>query len=304
MTSTAPVFDVQRFSLHDGPGIRTLVFLKGCNLACPWCQNPESQSARPVVGFHSSRCLESFDCSSVCPDDAILRGGYRVDHDKCSRCGVCIDACANGALRLIGDEITIDELMMRITADRPYYDKSGGGVTFSGGEPTVHVDFLRRMLERCVSAGIHTNIETSGQFSWRTLESVLQLCDLIYFDLKILDPALHRQEMGGDLTEILDNASHLVSGRFPVEFRMPVVPGHTDTSGNIAAAAGLLQKLGRPSIHLLPYHNMGESKIDIIDGAQSKLGLSACSVDRLSDVSAEFNARGISVRHGLADSKI
>jgi len=295
MPPSAPVFDIQRFSLHDGPGIRSLVFLKGCGLECPWCQNPESQSTRPVIAFHLSRCHETFECEAVCPNGAIIHGDYRVDHQLCNRCGLCVEACPHEALRLIGQSLSPEALMAQVLVDRTYYESSGGGVTFTGGEPTLHSRFLTRALELCAEARIHTNIETSGRFDWPMLEPALKICDLIYFDLKILDPALHRRHLGDGLDEILHNAERMVSDGFPVEFRMPVVEGFTDDEANIEAIIGFLNRVGRPSIHLLAYHNMGETKIDIIHGSQPKLGLASYPEERLAKVTDVFRNGGIEV---------
>jgi len=290
---TAPVFDIQRFSLHDGPGIRSLVFLKGCGLNCPWCQNPESQSARTVIGFHQSRCMESFECESVCPNQAILRGAQRVDHQLCNRCGLCVDACPSDALQLIGETIGPQDLFERLLVDRAYYESSGGGVTFTGGEPTLHAAFLTRVLELCSEAGIHTNIETAGKFSWPVLESAFQLVDLIYFDLKILDPDAHQRVLGDDLDGVLGNARRLRDGGFPVEFRMPAVAGYTDTTSNVDSVSAFLHGVGLRSLHLLPYHNMGEAKIDVIAGEQPRLGLPCYPDDLLEELRREFAGRGI-----------
>jgi pyruvate formate lyase activating enzyme len=295
MEPTAPVFDIQRFSLHDGPGIRSLVFLKGCALHCPWCQNPESQATRPVIAFYSERCDESFECAAVCPDEAIRLEGFRVDHQRCTRCARCVDACPHDALRLIGETLTPEQLMARLLVDRPYYESSGGGVTFTGGEPTLHPRFLRRVLELCAEAGVHTNIETSGTFRWAQWEPTLRMADLIYFDLKILDAELHRRLLGGGYERILENAAELTTRGFPVEFRMPLVPDHTDTPDNIEAVIALLHRLGQEAIHLLAYHNMGEAKIDIIQGTQPKLGLARYSDERWCALRRTFEARGIEV---------
>ncbi|GBE23426.1 benzylsuccinate synthase activating enzyme [bacterium BMS3Bbin01] len=292
---TAPVFDVQRFSLHDGPGIRSLVFLKGCTLHCPWCQNPESQEAKPVIAFYEDRCEESFECAVVCPNGSIRFEGFRVDHARCDQCALCVDACAYGALRLIGENLTPRQLIARLLADRPYYESSGGGVTFTGGEPTLHHRFVERVLELCREAGIHTNLETAGTFSWARWEQTLRLLDLIYFDLKILDSELHERHLGGGFARIMENAAKLVAHRFPVEFRMALIPGFTDTPVNIEAVVGLLRGLGQEAIHLLAYHNMGEAKIDIIQGRQPKLGLERYSDERWLEMSRAFELRGIEV---------
>jgi pyruvate formate lyase activating enzyme len=292
---TAPVFDIQRFSLHDGPGIRSLVFLKGCALHCPWCQNPESQATRPVIAFYRDRCEESFECATACPDEAIRRDGFRVDHQRCTRCADCVDACAHEALRLIGERLTPEQLMAKLAMDRPYYESSGGGVTFTGGEPTLHPRFLRRVLELCTEAGVHTNIETAGTFPWARWEPMLRMLDLIYFDLKVLDAELHRRLCGGGYARIMENAAKLATRRFPVEFRMALVPGQTDSPANIEAVIDLLDRLGQRAVHLLAYHNMGEAKIDIIQGAQPKLGLDRYSEERWCELRGIFEARGIEV---------
>lgn len=292
---TAPVFDIQRFSLHDGPGVRSLVFLKGCTLHCPWCQNPESQSTKPVVAFYEDRCRSSFECLTVCPNDAIRVEGFRVDHARCNLCTRCIDACAYEALRLIGEDMTPDRLMERLEADRPYYDSSGGGVTFTGGEPTIHHRFLEVVLARCNETGIRTNLETSGTFSWERWRETLRRLDLIYFDLKLLDPDLHERHLGGGYERIMENAANLVAGGYPVEFRMALIPDFTDTPDNIDAAVDLLHALGRPSIHLLPYHNMGDAKIDIIQGNQPRLGLARYSDERFAEMRRVFETAGIEV---------
>lgn len=295
MEFTAPIFEIQRFSLHDGPGIRSLVFLKGCALHCPWCQNPESQAMAPVIAFYHDRCKESFECTAVCPDQAIMRQGFRVDHQRCTQCGRCVDACAYAALELIGENLSPEQLMARLLVDRPYYESSGGGVTFTGGEPTLHPHFMKRVLELCVEAGVHTNLETSGTFAWAKWESTLRMLDLIYFDLKIMDPELHERHLGGGHATIMDNAAKLAAHGFPVEFRMPLVHDYTDTPANVEAVIDLLGELGQKAIHLLAYHNMGETKIDIIAGRQPKLGLSPYSDERLRALRETFESRGIKV---------
>src|SRR5208282_1520930 len=160
----APIFDVQRFSIHDGPGIRTLVFFKGCNLRCDWCQNPESQSPTPEIAFYSNRCHRSLACLKACPGNAIDPHGFRVDYERCDNYLNCIVACAHEALKLVGRKISVEELMNTILKDRSYYRNSNGGVTFSGGEPTLYPKFMDRMLTLCRDAGVHTALETCGTF--------------------------------------------------------------------------------------------------------------------------------------------
>lgn len=272
----APVVDIQRFSIHDGPGIRSLVFLKGCNLHCVWCQNPESQEARPVVGFYANRCHRTFHCLDVCPDDAIDVDSFRIDYEHCSLCGKCTEVCVYNALKTLGEYLTPEQLLDRLIADTPYY-RSGGGITFTGGEPTLYPDFMDRMLTLCREHGLHTNMETAGSFPFERWRPILSKLDLIYFDLKLMDAERHRKYVGGGYERIISNARLLVENGYPVEFRLALIPGFTDTPANLGAIADFLGLLNQRKIHLLRYHNMGEAKIDIINGRQPKLGLGAYS---------------------------
>ncbi len=295
MTPTAPVFDIQRFSLHDGPGIRSLVFLKGCSLRCPWCQNPESQDHVPVVAFYRDRCGEYLECEAACEDSAILHGSFRIDQAKCTLCGRCVAACPTNALRLIGETLTPGQLMEKLRPDIPYFVSSGGGVTFTGGEPMVHPVFLDRVVDLCRAESVHTNIETAGTFSFDTCLPILCKLDLIYFDLKLMDPDKHAEHLGGGHERIQANAVALVENGLPVEFRMPVIPGFTDTDANIGSVVALLHRLERTGIHLLAYHDMGEAKIDIIQGSQPRLGLAPMSPLRLAEVRDSFREQGIAI---------
>ena len=295
MEPSAEIFEIQRFSIHDGPGIRSLVFFKGCNLHCPWCQNPESQTTQPVIAFAENRCEESFACTAVCPNDAIQAGGFRVDQNRCEPCGLCVDACAHGALRTIGEVLTPPELMERIARDLPYYESSGGGVTFSGGEPTLHLRFLDSLLKLCREAGVHTNLETSGAFVLESWEGTLSMLDLIYFDLKILDAGLHRQLIGPWYSRIRSNATTLARRGFPVEFRMALVPGYTDTEANIEAVIDLLHQIDSRAIHLLEYHSMGEAKLAMIGSPRARLGLNRYSEQAWAELTGTFAQRGIKV---------
>lgn len=295
---SAPIFDIQRFSIHDGPGIRSLVFFKGCNLECAWCQNPESQQVAPLISFYENRCTQGFQCASVCPEDAIIRDGYRVDHDRCSLCFDCVTACPNGALKLIGEYLTPEQLFERLLSDHAYYKSSGGGVTFSGGEPTLYPDFMNAVLDLCNGRGIHTAIETCGSFSQTRWQAILPKLQLIYFDLKIMDDEDHRQATGLGNARILDNARYLVENNYPVEFRVALVPGYTDDNKNLSAIASFIKEVGKSEIHLLAYHNMGETKIEIIKGSQKKLGLRGYSDEQLNKVALWFEQQGIKARHG------
>lgn len=291
----APIFDIQRFSIHDGPGIRTLVFFKGCHLSCKWCQNPESQDASPVIAFYHNRCNSSFECRDVCPEEAILSGDFRIDYDKCTSCCKCVEACSYDALRLIGNRMAPQALFSEIMRDQPYYAKNSGGVTFSGGEPTLYPEFINQMLDLCQEQKIHTTIETCGFFSFKTWSTILPKLDLIYFDLKVMNPPDHKQATGVPNISILKNAKRLAEMGFPVEFRMPLIEGYTDSDENIREIISLLKEMKHSKIHLLKYHNMGETKIDIIQGNQEKLNLPSYPEEKYETIKANFRTQGIDV---------
>lgn len=255
------IFDVQRFSVHDGPGIRTTVFFKGCALRCPWCQNPESLRPRIEIAFRADRCREGGDCLRVCPVGALAPGGARVDRTRCDGCGLCVPACPFGALEGVGRRVSVEGLAGELLRDAPFYRTSGGGVTFSGGEATLQLPFVVALAGRLKEAGVGVGIQTSGTFRWEAFEPHLPLFDFLQFDLKVMDPREHRSLLGSDNGVILSNAGKLVEAGAPVSFRMPVVPGGTDSEGNLRAVARFLRGAGAPRLRLLAYHPMGESKL-------------------------------------------
>lgn len=288
------VLDIQRFSLHDGPGIRTLVFLKGCPLRCDWCQNPESQERMPVVGFYAARCKGFMECAKACAHNAVRTSGHRIDYARCDSCFACVDACPTGALKQLGRQMTSEEIMESVLTDRIYFAQSGGGLTVSGGEPLVQPGLVNDLFHQARRHGIHTVLETCGHFSWRESEPALLAADLIYFDLKLADPEEHRQFTGASNRLILENAGRMTAS-LSVEFRIPLVPGITDTKSNLTALARLIRGYGKGKVHLLRYHNMGESKIAVIAGPQEKLGLSLYSDAQYEQACAVMLESGISV---------
>jgi len=268
------LFDVQRFCIHDGPGIRTVVFLKGCPLRCRWCQNPESLRTAPELAFYEDRCTGCMACARACPSGAARPGGRAgVDRSLCRACGTCADACPHEARRLIGRRALPEEVFGEMKADAAYFEASGGGMTLSGGEPLLQPGPAARLLALCREAGIHTAVETAGAVPWSSFEKVMEHVDLFYYDLKAGTAALHRELAGGSGDLVFDNAGRLVRSGRRVAFRMPVIPGLNDSRGSIEAAAGFLRGLGHASIRLLAYHPGGEPKIDRIGSAQPRLGL-------------------------------
>jgi pyruvate formate lyase activating enzyme len=258
------LFDIQFFGVHDGPGIRTLVFLKGCPLQCAWCCNPESQSPEDQIRYVDFRCKACFNCVSACPHQAIapLIDSIRIDFARCSACleRPCLDACYNGALNLTGYTIGTGDLIKIIAKDSAFYRNSGGGVTFTGGEPLSQPEFLAEIIQESKTAGIHTAVETCGYCSQADLERIIPLVDLFLFDIKIVDPKKHMEFTGKSNRVILDNLRYLAKQGKRIIIRFPLIPGITDTQENISDIIELMNRLQLTEINLEPYHSLGVPK--------------------------------------------
>jgi len=290
----ALIFDVQRFSLHDGPGIRTTVFFKGCPLRCIWCQNPESWRAEPEIAFYAKKCRGCFDCLAVCRENAILQcADKRIDYTRCAGCGDCATVCVQTALRVIGRIWTVAELVDELVKDFDYFEESEGGVTLSGGEPMQQARFLRALLPELKRSHIHIAMETCGHFSWEEMELLLPFLDLIYFDLKAMAPDSHQSLTGCTNERILRNFARLSSCFVNLKVRLPVIPGRNDDRANILATAGFLLKNGMHSIILLPYHNLGEAKLSSLHTDQKPLGINPQKAQDLDKVKVLFEAIGV-----------
>jgi len=257
----ATVFEIERFALNDGPGIRTVVFFKGCPLRCRWCQNPESLRPTPEIAFYADRCTRRNDCRSACPREAITNHEDRVMREQCDACGLCETACPYGALRVVGREVSVEQLLAEILRDQPFFQVSGGGVTLSGGEPTLQLEAVAALADRCREQSVSVGLQTCGVFGWDAFAPHVPSFSFIHFDLKLMDPAEHRRLTGADNHTILKNARRLVEAGAPVEFRMPIVPGHTDGEANLGQTAEFLHGLGVGRLHLLRYHSMGQAKL-------------------------------------------
>lgn len=267
---SALITNVQGYSIHDGPGIRTVVFLKGCHLECQWCCNPECISPRPEVGFYKSLCTQCGKCAGVCPENALTFQADRlprIDRRLCSGCGTCSASCDYQALVLFGKPMTADEVFDAVCRDKMFYDASGGGVTVSGGECLLQPQFVYALLDKCRRAGIHTCIETSGFAAESALRQVLQYCDYVLFDLKQLNPAKHRCYTGKPNDLILANARIAAASGAQTLFRMPLVPGINDDRQNIEDTAAFLtgQGIKNPRIELMPYHRLGKGKYEALN---------------------------------------
>lgn len=259
----ALIGDIGRYALHDGPGIRTTVFFKGCTLRCPWCHNPELISPQPEILFYPDRCVACGDCEDRCPQAAIdLHRSERIDRVRCDVCGQCAEVCPSKALVTCGRPIHVEELMEVLLRDRLFYEASSGGVTLSGGEPTLQMAFAGRLLRRLKAENIHTALETNGCFSFGPFESqCLQYLDLIFYDLKICDPVRHRHVTGTDNRIIWSNLERLKGWKHgKVIPRIPIIPGYTAFRENLVEISKRIQKMGVESPVLLPYHPYGRSK--------------------------------------------
>lgn len=295
----AIIFDVQRYSVHDGPGIRTLVFFKGCPLRCKWCQNPESLSREREVGFFANKCIGCGECAKACPKGAIVyEGNKRINRSLCDRCGKCTEACYAEALMMIGKEYDVRTLLDMVERDRPFYDQSGGGVTVSGGEPTLQFEFLLDFLRAVKEAGLNTVIETCGSSAWSNFERLLPFLNIVYYDLKVMDEKEHKRLTGASNRRIKANARRLLESGKRVVFRIPLIPRMTTTEKNLSDLVDLLRELEQEEVHLLPYHKMGESKLQRIDSPQEPLDLEPFSDGELAEIKSRFENAGIKVSVG------
>jgi len=255
------IYDIQKFAIHDGPGIRTLVYMKGCPLKCLWCSSPHTQKFSPDLLYIESNCEPCQRCIDICPKEAIKLSDekkIKVDRDLCDLCGQCVKACQNQALKLVGDERTVEELYQDVMKDSPFYRRSGGGVTVGGGEPTMQHEFVTAFLKECKKTFIHTALETCMYVKWEYLERILEHVDLLYFDIKHIDPRIHKEITGVSNELILENARK-ASEMLPIIIRIPLIPGLNDSEENLLKTGNFAAELGENllRIELLPYHTFG-----------------------------------------------
>ncbi len=265
------IFEIQRFSLHDGPGIRTTVFLQGCPLRCVWCHNPEGISVHPLISFQADQCVGCGHCFNVCPHGAhaLVEGLHVLNRERCEVCGTCVEGCYARAIEGVGRQVSVAEVLELVRRDQPFYQASGGGLTLSGGEPTLQFGFARALLQAARAEGFHCCVETCGFGPAEHFAQLLPLVDLFLFDLKETDTERHLAFTGVPREGIAENLRLLHDRGGHVCLRLPLIPGYNDRSEHFAAVAELVHSLpGLEGVELMPYHRLGTAKLE-------RLGLAA-----------------------------
>ena len=297
MSHAAVVTNIQGYAIHDGPGIRTVVFLKGCPLRCRWCANPENLVPEVQAGFLGKLCQTCGACAGACRRGAILPGPgvYRIDRARCDGCCRCADACNYGALVRYGREMDAEAVFRQVRRDKLFYEESGGGVTVSGGEPLRWPDFLLELFTLCRGEGISTCVETCGFAPWAALQSLLPVTDWFYFDLKQPDDRLHRLYTGQSSAPILENARKLAAAGARLLFRQPLVPGVNDDGESIARTADFLRSLanGPGALQLMPYHRAGLSKYEALAMDYAMAETPVMAAERIEEIKNDYLARGV-----------
>jgi len=302
---TGLVSDFQRFSIHDGPGIRTIVFLSGCPLHCVWCQNPETIAPRPEIMLIPNNCIGCGSCEEVCPNHCISRDAngkvHSIDRDRCAlpECGKCQRVCYANAINISGRYLTVSEIMNEVEKDRQFFERTGGGVTFSGGEPLAQPKFLLELAREAKLRKLHTAIETSGYAKWAVFRPILGFLDIVLYDLKLMNSEEHRRHTGVPNIIILENLRRIDQLGIPIRVRLPLLPGVNDSIENTRATAAFAASLANlEALDILPYHRMGEPKWGQLGQPYKLHGVEPHKKEKLDEMVAIAQEYGIEVTLG------
>lgn len=294
------ITNIQKYSVHDGPGIRTTVFFKGCPLSCLWCHNPETQSFTKQLMYDAEKCTGCFRCINVCPQGAISVQGNKVvtDTNKCNACGKCTDSCVNLARDVSGNEYSVQELMAEIEKDKIFYEQSGGGVTLSGGECMVNIDFIEEVIARCYRKGIPVVVDTCGYVPYENFKRINSKVEMYLYDIKHMDPEKHKKFIGQDNKLILDNLKKLSDDGAKINLRLPLIDGVNTDEENIRATIEMAKKLNIYKVSLLAYHDIGKGKYYKLNRTYSEDLLNVPSKETMDWIKCEFEKNNFDVSIG------
>lgn len=295
------IFNIQKYSIHDGPGIRTTVFLKGCPLSCIWCHNPESQSLEQEVLFYDRRCIGCGKCMEVCKQGAIYMqdGIMHYDRDKCTSCGSCAEVCYPKAREIAGDLVDVNYVMKQIEKDRIFYEESGGGVTFSGGEPLMQAEFLLELLKKCKEREIHTAVDTCGYANADVLTAVSKYTNLYLYDLKLVNDEKHIKYTGISNKLILENLKTVSKLGKRIFIRIPLMPGINDDDENIEATSEIIKNTpGVELVNILPYHNIAVDKYNRLGRPNSLMESAVPTEEEIGQIAQKYMAHSIKAKIG------
>lgn len=296
----ALLFNIQRCCVHDGPGIRTTLFFKGCPLRCQWCHNPESQSFDTEMLCNSDRCSQCQRCSNNCPQQAYQRqaGNWVWQENRCQRCGLCVDNCLQSAREIAGQPYTLTQLLQEVEKDRPFYEQSGGGVTFSGGEAMVQIEPLAALAAACKERDISVAVDTCGYVPQEHFKRMIPLTDVFLYDIKLMDPILHRYYTGQDNLLILENLRFLSQQGASIQLRLPLLGGINDTDDQLEALFSFIDNIPLIGVNLLPYHDIASGKYQRLSGKVPVYSFAPPSQERLQEIAAAFKQKNLQVTIG------
>ena len=298
---TGTVFDIKKFALHDGPGLRTTIFLKGCPLACSWCHNPEGMASQPHRIYRAERCLGCGHCVETCPQQALDLGPGGLTHHarQCVCCSACAKACPAEAVELIGTKVTVNQVLAEVEKDRVFYDESGGGVTFSGGEPLMQTEFLLALLEGCGKRELHRVVDTTGFAPAEVILKVARQSELLLYDLKHMDSQRHKALTGVPNERILANLQRLAQAGVPLWVRMPIIPGLNDDTANLGATGRFIAQLpGPPLLNILPFHGAAKGKYQRLTQTFTVAGVAPPTADQITAIARFMRDFGLPVTIG------